>query len=517
MTIDSHYETTQREASFTKPADVTFTKRPATASFEPSQRNLESPLAVGESREWPKTRGIRALGVVTPGETARKSKADLWVPKRVSPDVAMPEPTLSSRKFGRSLAQVGSAAQKLAAKSEPLSPALGNNGRSSAISGLAQALTNTCDRFAGFRHRQKLREVAAGLLQTQCLKNCGKARAASDVQLFRSADTGFAHLRGLQSCGSVWACPVCSEKISRLREEELTEAIERWEGSTIGVTLTFSHGRHDDLGELLAMLRQTLKTLHASRGYRELKSDYGFAKSQGGGQVRALEVTHPKPGTPNANGWHPHLHYAIFSVRTDLTESDIADLEERLYLLWLTHCQKAGLAAPTRERGVVASLDSSATYVSKWGLGPELTRSEYKTDSQKTRCNPWQLLAMAAEKGPHSHEAGQLFREYAEAFKGQRQLYYSPGLKDFLGMNDKTDTEAAESNPEGYHVMTMGELHWYVVVDNNAQADVLAACEQGGAEAVRNLLETLTARSANSYLGPRIRANADSADAMALQ
>lgn len=55
---------------------------------------------------------------------------------------------------------------------------------------------------------------------------------------------------GLQVCGLLWTCPVCSSKISEKRKNELTTIIDQWiiqKHDVYMLTFTIPHKRTDDL------------------------------------------------------------------------------------------------------------------------------------------------------------------------------------------------------------------------------------------------------------------------------
>ena len=81
-------------------------------------------------------------------------------------------------------------------------------------------------------------------------------------------------------------------------------------------------------------------------------------------------------------------------------------------------------------------------YVAKWGAAEELTLTAKKEARSKTGRSPFQLLADYAERD--DKQAGALFAEYAQTFKGLRQLVWSDGLKKLAGVDAMTDEEVAE-------------------------------------------------------------------------
>ena len=109
-------------------------------------------------------------------------------------------------------------------------------------------------------------------------------------------------LWGLQTCGSVWTCPVCAAKIAERRRVELLDAMEmhKAQGGAVSLlTLTTPHQRGDNLAVLLAQQGKALVGFLKDRAVVAVFAEMGWI-----GQVRALEVTHGRRSDRN-NGWHP--------------------------------------------------------------------------------------------------------------------------------------------------------------------------------------------------------------------
>ena len=109
-------------------------------------------------------------------------------------------------------------------------------------------MENRVQRFA-------LQSMARAILPESRTAKCLRIRAFdSDVQVWKSKEHGTASYAGLQTCGSVWTCPVCAAKIAERRRVELLEAMELHKaqgGAVYLLTLTTPHQRGDVLGELL--------------------------------------------------------------------------------------------------------------------------------------------------------------------------------------------------------------------------------------------------------------------------
>ena len=294
--------------------------------------------------------------------------------------------------------------------------------------------------------RFALQSVARGILPKSRTAKCLRIRAHdSDVQVWKSKQYGTASYAGLQTCSSVWVCPVCSAKIAERRRVELIDAMElhKTMGGTVSLlTLTTPHQRGDVLVDLLAQQGKALQSFLRDFTVKAVFAEMGYI-----GQVRALEVTHGRKSATN-NGWHPHFHILQFHTVKG-SEADRKDWTARLYLRWAAYCQKAGLGTPSYAHGI--KLDDgmkAAQYVTKgmWGLEDEMTKGHTKKAKSGGE-SPFDFLrAVMADKT--DRQAAALFQEFAEAFKGKRQLSWSKGLKARFFVDEKTDEELSEEKDD---------------------------------------------------------------------
>ena len=105
--------------------------------------------------------------------------------------------------------------------------------------------------------RFALQAVARDLLPNSRIALCLRARVSAQlgVQVWKSKEHKTAHYGGLQTCGSVWGCPVCNPKITERRKLEVKQAMDmhRAQGGEVHLlTLTTPHTRHDRLDEFTA-------------------------------------------------------------------------------------------------------------------------------------------------------------------------------------------------------------------------------------------------------------------------
>ncbi len=313
-----------------------------------------------------------------------------------------------------------------------------------------------------------LQRYAARLLPRERVSTCTRfiKRDRACVDVF--TDGQRAWFKGLQVCGSVWICPVCAVRVSERRREELQQAIDQALGQGYGVqllTLTFSHGVSDRLHETLPCFGAALRRLKSGKAWQGLKRRYGFL-----GAVRALEVTY------GHNGWHPHSHELLFTGRP-LTKLEQAMLRNAIYVLWRRAVTASGLPAPNREHGVdVRGATDAAGYVGKWGFASELVRPQAKRGKRKGR-SPWGLLV---DYALGDERAGRLFREYAKAFKGRNQLFWSKGLRESLGCPERRPSDSqlvspgpSTSGPEPIKVAVLDRDTWSLICKEQIHEEIL--------------------------------------------
>lgn len=307
---------------------------------------------------------------------------------------------------------------------------------------------------------------------------CCHTKVAEHVDIQKSRKYGKAFFSGVAVCGSVWVCPVCAAKIQERRREEIKQALD-WAYSNrmqaVMITLTFPHYSFQSCKELLDKQAAALADLRKGNSWDCFKNRMGFR-----GLIRSLEVTRGR------NGWHPHTHELWF-VDATLKKSDI---KEFLLDRWMKICKKHGLLSHGKTRAFrehsvdIKMKASSSDYLAKqddarhWGVDREIAKASTKTSKGD---HPFGLLSKFIKHDSSSRAAGLLFAEYMEAFKGKRQLFWSHGLKDLVGVNDKTDEElAAESQEEADILATLEHFGWQAIRRERAQALILDLAEREG-------------------------------------
>ena len=271
-----------------------------------------------------------------------------------------------------------------------------------------------------------------------------------------------AHFGNLQRCGSVWTCPICAAQITEGRRLEVKSGFTNWlngGGSVYMATFTNPHHYGDNLEHQLSGQKKAFKKFWEKTKVVKMLKCLGYK-----GRIVATEVTH------GVNGWHPHYHVILFFNH----EINIQGLQSFLAIEWQDACRKAGMKIPSLEHGVdVRDGTYADKYISKWGLEHEVTKGHVKKGREGS-LTPFDLLRQS-EDNPHYQR---LFKEYADAFKGKHQLFWSKGLKKLLEVDVKTDEElATETDKDSVLVDEMDVTIFELVNKYRKHPDVLHAVE----------------------------------------
>ena len=310
---------------------------------------------------------------------------------------------------------------------------------------------------------------------------CGKWRIDKEmpVGVQFDASKGVAKYHNLQYCGSVWVCPDCSYKISQERKKELAEAMKgcRDKGLHVAMlTLTVPHYLGDDLKTLLKKMSKAKHSLWTNRNSREYFADQ-FPMV---GHITATEVKYS-----DNNGFHPHFHILCILDKQYAAE-DLQIIESELYELWAEKCVKSGLGKPNRRNGLDLKMGSNnedvlADYISKWGMAEEMTQAHLKVGKKNMQSlTMWEVLELAQIEASTKDKYSYIFKTYAEAFKGRRQLFWSKGLKKLLKIEVKDDEEIAnaeEENTEIYDAMFLSPQDWWTICYHKIRAEFLELVE----------------------------------------
>lgn len=269
---------------------------------------------------------------------------------------------------------------------------------------------------------------------------CRRKRVSRTVQVQLTPEGGVA-LQGVETCGSVWSCPVCSGAICSCRAAQVKALAESWGAQRmVMVTLTIRHHRQERLAPMAAGIAEAWQDLWRGRAAIETKERWGI-----GPWVRAVEVTH------GVHGWHPHLHVALGLLAT-LSDRDRSDLQTSWAERWeAAVVRRIGeRAMPEREWGVHVDQLRESTYLAKLGLELAGARKEARRSGND---HPSDLAWRASYGDPM---ATMLWREYCGATKGRRQLTWSRGAKHLA----RRDAELAQTDETGVVLAEFDKNAW---------------------------------------------------------
>lgn len=327
------------------------------------------------------------------------------------------------------------------------------------------------------RADQRLREryAAQRMLWTQSsierVRHCGRHTTGGDVQLRVSATpdgaraAGFA---GLQTCASVWACPVCSAKVLARRQDEISRAVDQWisDGGRVAMfTFTMKHARRDLLTVLWDALSSGWSAVTSGGAYAAEKVALGVATTRvvASGKragmtvptsvlpwLRLVEVTHGN------HGWHVHVHSLVF-LPGDTTDDERDDLYAAWWRRWRAGLSASGVdgslqvnhAAWLTGKDVstkVGAYFTKNTYSAGQVAGLEAARSDLKSGRFGNR-SAFEVLRdlIAQPAGPDAaRRDAAIWAEYESASSGRRQMTWARGARDLFDLDvEQTDEELA--------------------------------------------------------------------------
>lgn len=314
---------------------------------------------------------------------------------------------------------------------------------------------------------------------------CGERAVPDKMPTLARDPQGRAYYANVRRCGCVWVCPHCAGKIGRARVEELRRGVAaaRVRGLHVSlVTYTVGHSASQGLRPLLEGVTLALRKWRSGRAWQQFAERVGYV-----GSVRNIEVTWGE-----ASGWHPHSHALLFTEKA-LRAADVKWMRTR----WVEAVaaaggyasEKRGLQVSAREGDVEGYLEKMLDAYGgeeerrSWAAPEELTYWHVKK-GRGDRFGPFDLLRQLVATGWVGY--ADKWREYVEAFAGRRQLYWSKGLRDLLGLGaEASDQEIADAEGERAEIVwVFSAPEWRRVIRQGVQEVLLDVAERSGAEGV---------------------------------
>lgn len=289
----------------------------------------------------------------------------------------------------------------------------------------------------------RARGVLHSLSSLSRVRTCGavsvRPEGTVDLMLERAGGVPNAFYSGLASCGSVWSCPVCSERIQSERREQVRKLLDfaEKEGLTsVFGTMTLRHDSRKPLAQTWGALSGAFAAVARDKTVRRLRTALGHQ-----GYLRIVEVTHGQ------NGWHPHIHNITLFAKKP-TEQQLQELADAEFRVWKKVAQLHGLGAPVRERydlqlvkQQVEDYFTKTTYrgdISAKSLSFEVQGGSSKSGRGGSRTSFEILADLVEHRRP---EDLKLWHEFEQVSRGKRALTWSQGLKKWAGIEDEQDED----------------------------------------------------------------------------
>jgi hypothetical protein len=383
--------------------------------------------------------------------------------------------------------------------------------------------------YPGFLNEQERQCIEAGHLPR--IANCMRSPRGAQIELRHTTQKKVGHYKGLQSCGSIWVCPICAAKITHHRALEIAGACEKWiqedeKNSMIMVTYTIPHYFSQSIDELLGASHSNDggKRKCKPRGFKgakfrlrtqsPLKKDANFktwkqTKKRFGvhGTITALELTW------GVNGHHVHHHDLMF-VKGSINDLDIEEMRNNFATAWLHACRRVGVGIDNEENFLKYSVDvarakTPADYISKWGLieyeknrdlasqgwhaGAELSKAHVK-HGRPGHYTPWDLARMIKD---HPDDArlfmavGGVISDFMRCFKGSHHIFWDSGLKKYFGVEEISDQEITEKEGESNILGLFDKLEWKQIKELKLRAHILALAPKHTIGEIKKLINSI--------------------------
>ena len=343
------------------------------------------------------------------------------------------------------------------------------------------------------------------------LRECGwkTVRDGGPVLRITEALTGTrAGWSGVSTCGSVWVCPECADKVQASRRAELVELITTATArgcSVLLITLTMRHTAGDRLADLWDDLSKAWAAVNRDGTYRRRRDSFGYV-----GWVKSVEVT------TGAHGWHVHIH-CLMVLEGACSQDRAEEFGELLWSPWSRYLMNRPGRSPVRDafdvrvgRGALAAMgeylaktsypdddqeDAPTTDVfreSYEGLASEMTLSTHK-QARGYNQTPFQLLRDILSNGMRMSDGETVvaapevdvarWHEWEAASRGRRQIAWSDDLRKWADLGEeKSDEEIAAEEAGGEDVIGLPVETWRAV--RRYSWVLLDLAETGGRDAV---------------------------------
>ena len=267
---------------------------------------------------------------------------------------------------------------------------------------------------------------------------------------------------GTAHCDNLHICPSCSSRVLNARADEIEQMQELAHNrgyELVMFTFTMPHSKRDMLKDLIKQLKNAYKILSGTYKYRQILESLGNHLENANGErvwgkIKSIEITY------GVHGWHPHFHVIIIIDKN----APVQDYEKEISELWLKALQSVGVAKSSRsaedvrKHGFTITKSPDPRYVSKEmsvninGFGTskksdiakEMTGQNNKKGRADGSITPFEILVKQIENLDDMKKFNKyllLWIEYVCATFQLKKITWSPGLKSFFGIGEKSDED----------------------------------------------------------------------------
>jgi len=264
-------------------------------------------------------------------------------------------------------------------------------------------------------------------------------------------------LGNVQTCGSLWTCPVCYERKALEEGQKILKAIQaNTEAGLVPmmIALTASHSRKMTLRYSKDTFKIAWNAFNAHRQWKKFKKDFHVKHV-----ISNVDITYGLE-----NGWHYHKHLLLFldASQIDLAEAFLA-ADDILTSVWLNQLENKGRSA-TSEHGLhVSDRHKSANdYMAKIGITVQDNgKLHYEMTSAKTK-DSFTIWDILAESEHGSQWASKLYIEYASEMSGNNWIQYGrTGLQDIIANYEPGETEPEQETMKNW--LRISDYWWDII------------------------------------------------------
>ncbi len=333
---------------------------------------------------------------------------------------------------------------------------------------------------------QKHLHIKHRVQSCQKVPSYGVQKGTDKIKISKN-ENGRAFWSGLGCCGDLRGCPVCRDKVGRVRSQEVLQVLAGHSengGAAILVTQTCRHHRNDSLEDMISRLADARRRFSSWTEVKNIRKLLGYDN-----QISSPDITYS-----DKNGWHPHYHDIWLISQENLEENYLSKLQVSnsklaakysncfdstgtlnldvvqilLSKQWIKACEKVGLKTPSIKNGFDIqyreSDGSSAAgrYITKWAYETTLS---HKKDANGESITPFDILYSLTHDDyefRRFEKYKRLWQEYTKAYTGRSIIYFGRGLKKTYCIDDISDNDILDS-PELEEVTEVTQQQAYAL------------------------------------------------------